>query len=122
MDGHKKLSVYEKSYKAVLFMYDITTEFPVEERYGLTNQIRRAAASIPLNIAEGYAKRESQAEFKRYLMMAMGSSVEMGVLLDLAKDLSYIDKTIYTQADTMYDEVRKMLFSLIKQIKAKSEI
>ena len=61
MSGYRKLQVYEKSYKLVLEIYQETSAFPREELYGITGQMRRAAASIPLNIAEGYAKRESQA-------------------------------------------------------------
>ena len=122
MSGYRKLQVYEKSYKLVLEIYQETSAFPREELYGITGQMRRAAASIPLNIAEGYAKRESQAEFKRYLMMAQGSSVEMSVLLDLSKDLGYIGETRYIQLSTAYDEVRKMLHTLIKRVGGQSAI
>ena len=59
MQNYKKLRVYEESYKAALSIYRLSKAFPKEEMYGLTSQIRRAATSIPLNIAEGYAKRES---------------------------------------------------------------
>jgi len=58
--GYKDLQVYKRSYKAAIAIYKVTNGFPKEEQYGITNQIRRAAVSIPLNIAEGYAKRESQ--------------------------------------------------------------
>ena len=121
-EGYRNLQVYRKTYPLVLDVYRMTAVFPREELFGLTSQCRRCAASIPLNIAEGYAKRESQAEFKRFLMMAMGSSVEMGVLLDLAKDLSYMKEETYTRANATYDEVRKMLFSLIERVAGKSEI
>ena len=77
MSGYKELKVYKRSYKAAKAIYEMTVGFPNEERYGITNQLRRAALSIPLNIAEGYAKRESQEEFKRFLMMALGSSNEV---------------------------------------------
>ena len=116
MRGYQKLQVYEKSYGLVLEIYRETSTYPREEMYGITGQMRRAAASIPLNIAEGYAKRESQAEFKRYLMMAQGSSVEMSVLLDLSKDLGYMEEAKYTPLSTAYDEVRKMLHTLIKRV------
>ena len=107
--GYEDLKVYEKSYRSALSIYRMTERFPKEEIYGLTSQIRRAATSIPLNIAEGYAKRESQAEFKRYLMMALGSSDEIQVLLSFAKDLGYIDLATYERARGVYKEIAKML-------------
>ena len=94
----------------------MTERFPKEEIYGLTSQIRRAATSIPLNIAEGYAKRESQAEFKRYLTMALGSSDEMQVLLSFAKDLGYINLETYKKSREIYKEIAKMLSKMIKSI------
>ena len=73
VSGYKELKVYKRSYKAAKAIYEMTRKYPEEEKYGITNQLRRASLSIPLNIAEGYAKRESQEEFKRFLMMALGS-------------------------------------------------
>ena len=96
-------------------MYRITQSFPREELYAMTNQIRRAAASIPLNIAEGYAKRKSQSEFRRFLTMAFGSSAEMSVLLDLSKDLGYIGGAEYVKAKSEYEEVGKMLNTFIQR-------
>ena len=107
--GYEDLKVYEKSYRSALSIYRMTERFPKDEMYGMTSQIRRAATSIPLNIAEGYAKRESQAEFKRYLMMALGSSDEIQVLLSFAKDLGYIDLATYERARGVYKEIAKML-------------
>ena len=80
------MAEYEKSYRATLEIYRLSEKFPERERYGMSDQIRRAAMSIPLNIAEGYGKRESAAEFKRYLRMAMGSANEVQVLLDFARE------------------------------------
>ena len=94
----------------------MTERFPKDEMYGMTSQIRRAATSIPLNIAEGYAKRESQAEFKRYLMMALGSSDEIQVLLSFAKDLGYIDLETYEKSREVYKEIAKMLNTFSKSI------
>ena len=120
MRGYENIQVYEKSYKAALSIYRVSKGFPKEEIYALTNQIRRAATSIPLNIAEGYAKRESQAEFKRYLMMAIGSSDEMSVLIDFAKDLGYMEQETYNKAKEEYDSIGKMLNQFIKAVGAKS--
>ena len=114
--GYEDLKVYEKSYKSALSIYWMTERFPKEEIYGLTSQIRRAATSIPLNIAEGYAKKESQAEFKRYLKMALGSSDEMQVLLDFVKDLGYIDLETQQKAREIYKEIAKMLNKMVGSI------
>ena len=113
---HRKLKVYEKSYKAGLAIYEMTKAYPEEEKYGMTSQMRRASTSIPLNIAEGYAKRSSQEEFKRFLLMAIGSAEEIRVLLDFSKDLGYITKERYEKASKEYDEIGKMLTSLIKKV------
>ena len=115
--GYRKLEVYEKSYKAALAVYRMTEGFPKEELYGIQGQMRRASLSIPLNIAEGYAKRESQQEFKRFLMMAMGSSNEMSVLLDFAKDVGYLKDSQHTKAAKEYDEISKMLNSLVQAVR-----
>ena len=114
--GYEDLKVYEKSYKSALSIYRMTESFPKEEIYGLTSQIRRAATSIPLNIAEGYAKRESQAEFKRYLLMALGSSDEMQVLLNFAKDLGYINLETHEKSRAIYKEIEKMMNALANSI------
>ena len=112
--GYKKLAVYERSYKAALAVHRIRERFPVKERYSMGDQIWRAAISIPMNIAEGYGKQDSTAEFKRYLRMAMGSSNEVKVLLDFAKDLEYIDLKVYERAVGEYDEIGRMLHGLIQ--------
>ena len=109
IQNYKDLQVYTRSYKAAVEMYRIVRAFPKDELFGLTSQIKRASTSIPLNIAEGYAKRESASEFKRYLLMAMGSCDEMRVLLDLSKDLGFIDETIHNKFSIEYGELGKML-------------
>ena len=116
--GYRKLQVYERSYTAALAVYRLTQEFPKEELNGLTGQIRRASLSIPLNIAEGYAKKESQKEFKRFLMMALGSTDEVRVLLEFAKDLGYVEETRYVKASTEYEEIKRMLSVLISKVKS----
>ena len=114
--GYRRMQVYERSYKAGLAVYRMTTSFPEEEKYGMTSQMRRAGVSIPLNIAEGYAKRSSQGEFKRFLLMAIGSANEMSVLMDYAKDLGYISKEQYEMAKTEYEEIGKMLNKLSRTV------
>ena len=115
-----KLDVYERSYKAGLAIYKMTGSYPEEEKYGIVSQMRRASTSIPLNIAEGYAKRSSQEEFKRFLLMAIGSATEIHVLLDYSKDLGYIAHAQYEKASEEYDEIGKMLNALIKAVAANS--
>ena len=122
MKGHQRLQVYQKSYRLVIEIYRMTGGYPQEELYGITSQMRRAAASIPLNIAEGYAKRESQSEFKRFLNMALGSNAELSVLLDLSRDLGYIGESEYEQISEQYEEVGKMTYVLIQRVGSKSNI
>ena len=114
IQGYKDLKVYQRSYNAAVKMYQISSLFPSEERYGLISQIKRAATSIPLNIAEGYGKHESANEFKRFLSMAIGSCNEMQVLTDLAKDLEYIDSKLHDKISKEYDEIVRMLVVLKK--------
>ena len=116
--GYRRMAVYEKSYAAALEIYQISKSYPKEELYAMTSQIRRSAVSIPLNIAEGYGKRESQAEFRRFLMMAIGSDDEVKVLLEFAKDLKYISESEYTEMRRKYVEIGKMLTSMVKTIEA----
>ncbi len=84
MQDFKKLQVWAKSHDLTLRMYELTSQFPREEIYGLTSQIRRACASIPTNIAEGCG-RKSSADFARFLQIAMGSASETEYLILLAR-------------------------------------
>jgi len=119
--GYRKLQIYERSYAAALAVYKMTQGFPKTEMGGITGQLRRASVSIPLNIAEGYAKKESQKEFKRFLMMAVGSTEEVRVLLDFAKDLGYVDEARHEKAGTEYEEIKKMLTVFIRTIKGEGK-
>ena len=114
--GYKQLQIYKRSYKAALAIYRITKEFPETEKFALTNQMQRASTSIALNIAEGYAKRCSQEEFKRFLMMALGSANEMSVLIDFSKDLGYITEVQNGKASSEYDEIGRMLNAFVQTI------
>ena len=114
--GYRKLKIYERSYRAGLAIYNLTKKYPKEEVYGMVGQMRRASTSIPLNIAEGYAKRSSQQEFRRFLLMAIGSANEISVLLDYSKDLGYINREEYEKASTEYDEIGRMLNAFIQTV------
>ena len=89
MKDFKTLKVWEKAHALTLAIYKATEAFPKQEIYALTNQIQRAAVSVPANITEGCGK-ESGAELKRFLLIAMGSSSELEYLLLLAHDLGYL--------------------------------
>jgi four helix bundle protein len=89
-----KLIVWQKSHELVLKVYGITKDFPRDELFGLTSQVRRAAVSVPSNIVEGKA-RGSNKDFKRFLLIARGSLEETKYQLLLAKDLKYIDEVKY---------------------------
>ena len=118
--GYRKMQVYDKSNKAAIAIYRQTKTFPREEMYGIPSQLRRAATSIPLCIAEGYAKKESQEEFRRFLKMALGSSDEVLVLLEFSKDLEYMEETTYQKAKKEYEAISKMLNTLTKKIKSEN--
>ncbi len=116
MGNYRNLKIYERSYKAALAVYRMTEGYPEEEKYGITSQMRRAAVSIALNISEGNAKRESTQEFKRFLMMSMGSANEMSVLIEFSKDLGYIDEEVYEKAKEEYEEIGKMIRVFIRKL------
>ena len=114
--GYRQLQVYERSYKAALAVYRMTKRFPESEKYGMTSQMQRAGISVALNIAEGYAKKSSQEEFKRFLLMALGSANEMSVLIDFSKDLGYITEEEYKKASREYEEIGKMLNKFVQTV------
>jgi four helix bundle protein len=94
LQDFRKLKVWEKGHQLTLAVYKATLSFPQEELYGLTNQVRRACASIPTNIAEGCG-RGSNPEFKHFLQIAMGSASETEYQLLLAHDLEYLTDDDY---------------------------
>ena len=117
MKDFRTLKVWERAHVVTLAVYKITEQFPKQELYSLTNQIQRAAVSIPANIAEGCGK-DSDAELKRYCLIAMGSSSELEYLLLLARDLGYLQVSIYESIQNDLVEARKMLNAFIQKLKA----
>ena len=89
MRNYKKYAVWELGHEITLDIYQLTKAFPKEELYGITSQMRRAAYSIPSNIVEGCG-RESDAEFKRFLIISQGSASELEYFTILTRDLGYI--------------------------------
>jgi four helix bundle protein len=112
---YKKLQIWERSHAIVLEIYKLSKEFPKEELYGLTSQLRRSSVSISSNIAEGCG-RNSDAELARFLVIAMGSAAEAEYQLLLAKDLGYMDDVIYKKLDDELNQIRKMLNAFIKKV------
>ena len=119
MRDFRKLQVWKRSHNLTLKIYELTSQFPRVEIYGLTNQIRRACASIPTNIAEGCG-RGSSADFARFLQIAMGSASETEYLILLARDLKYINANQYVELADEIVSVKKMLTSLLRSVRADS--
>jgi four helix bundle protein len=117
MKDFRQLKVWEKSHQLALAIYKLTKEFPKEELYGLTSQIRRSSMSIPTNIAEGCG-RNTDADFARFLQMAMGSASEAEYQLILAHDLGFLSKDSYEKLHSEVEEVKRMLASLLKTLRA----
>jgi len=111
MHQYKKLKVWQKSMSLSLMVYDITKDFPKEEKYGLTQQIRRSAVSVPSNIAEG-AGRISVKEFKYFLRVSYGSICELDTQLMIASKLGFINKEDYYLLIKQLNEIQKMTYSL----------
>ncbi|MDE0425727.1 MAG: four helix bundle protein [Candidatus Poribacteria bacterium] len=120
MRDFRGLQVWEKSHDLTLSVYKFTSQFPREEMYGLTSQIRRACASIPTNIAEGCG-RESSADFARFLQIAMGSASETEYLILLARDLKYIHTNQYNELMDPVNHIKRMLINLQKSVRGDSE-
>lgn len=117
MKDFRSLNVWHKAHEFTLIVYKATKQFPREELYGLTSQIRRASSSIPANIAEGCGKN-SNADFCRFLQIAFGSASEVEYHLLLARDLEMLDVEIYSQLESNLLEVKKMLASLIVKVRS----
>ncbi|HBQ50749.1 hypothetical protein A3B42_02685 [Candidatus Daviesbacteria bacterium RIFCSPLOWO2_01_FULL_38_10] len=117
MNTHKfrKLNVWQRSIKFVSLIYEITATFPKEEKYGLIDQIRRAAVSISLNIAEG-SGAGSDAEFSRFLRMSQRSAYEVIAALEIAINLKMADKSVIDGAIEEVDQLSAMLTGLIKSL------
>src|SRR5687767_2081537 len=108
----QKLAVWENSHKLTLAVYRHTINFPQAELYGLTSQTRRAASSIPANIAEGCG-RDGHAELARFLRIAMGSASELEYHLLLAHDLGFLKPPVYQELERAVIEVKCMLTAFI---------
>jgi four helix bundle protein len=111
---YKDLNVFREAYKLALDMSKVTKLFPGHEQYELARQLRRAARSIPVNIVEGWAKRASPLEFKRYLQISIGSCEECKLWLDMSRDEGYLNPEKCLEMANRFNVVSAMLRSLWK--------
>jgi four helix bundle protein len=111
MRGIRKYEVFQLADQLVLEVYRVTAKFPKSEMFGLTGQMRRAAASIPMNLAEG-AARAGAKEFAQFVNVAVGSCEEVRYQLHLGKALGYLPESEQQRLDSRYESVKKMLAKL----------
>ena len=119
MQGFRNLNVWQKAHGLTVVVYKTTARFPKEELYALTSQIKRAASSIGANIAEGCG-RGSDADFTRFLYIAMGSASELENHLELGLDLGFLSQADYDELQRRLIEVKRMLASLIQKTRGAS--
>jgi len=112
---HKRLQVWQQSMDLVIEVYRIKEKFPSKEIYGLTNQIRRAAVSVPSNIAEG-AARQTKKGFINFLHIAQGSLSELDTQLELANRLQYLNDKARNSLDSQMEQIDKMITGLIRHL------
>ena len=110
---HKKLDLWNAAMELAVDIYSATESFPKDKRYSLTDQIRRAAASVPSNVAEG-AGRQTRKEFVNYLHMAQGSLSELDTQLELVRRLGYLGCDNWMIFDRQVERIDKMLSGLIR--------
>jgi four helix bundle protein len=116
MQNYKDLKVWEKAHQFTLNVYGLSKLFPKEEIYSLTSQLRRAASSVPANIAEGCGKN-TQPDFARYLNTALGSANEAEYFILLSKDLGYLQMDKYEGLTGLINEIKAMLIALIFKVR-----
>lgn len=116
MNNYKELIVWQKSVDLAVKIYEVTKDFPREELYGLTSQIRRSAVSIPSNIAEG-AGRNSKKDFNNFLGISNGSSCELDTQLIIAQRINFINQSLQESLQQEINEIQKMNWSLKRSLK-----
>lgn len=100
-------------------VYELSRSFPVEEKFGLTNQVRRASVSLPSNIAEGYGRHSTQ-DYVRFLQIASGSLYELQTQIEIASMLGYISDSEFDSSESLANECAKMLSALINRLRDKT--
>ncbi|PIR84183.1 hypothetical protein COU18_00305 [Candidatus Kaiserbacteria bacterium CG10_big_fil_rev_8_21_14_0_10_51_14] len=119
MKSYRDLIVWQKAIELVLKVYKVTDTFPDREKYALSSQMRRAAVSIPSNIAEGRS-RSTAKDFVNFLHTALGSGTELETQLIIAKKLSYCGEAEYESTSSLLSEVCRMLHAMINKLEARS--
>jgi four helix bundle protein len=120
MKSHRDLEVWKRSVDLVTTVYEVTKTFPKEERYGITNQIRRAAVSIPSNISEGAARRYDK-EFVQFLYVSLGSISELETQIIISQHLKFLSSMDSIKIQNELSELRKMILGLIRHVASKGK-
>jgi four helix bundle protein len=111
--GYRDLKVYQLSYQLALEIHDLTKQSPKEEKYALTDQIRKSSRSVPANLAEAWKKRRYEKAFISKLTDCAGEAAETEVWLDFSNDFGYINREKHNDLLARYDEVNRMLYGMI---------
>lgn len=119
LDSYKELVVWQKAMDLVIVIYEVTDALPAIERYGLISQMRRAAVSIPSNIAEG-RRRGSRKEFRQFLAIAFGSGSELETQLEIIRRLPFRKDVDVSSANALLGEIMRMLNKMISTLQATS--
>ena len=117
IESYENLIVWQKSMDLVIEIYKLTEKFPKTEIYGLISQIRRATVSIPSNIAEG-SRHGSRKDFRNFLIIAYGSGAELETQIKIAKRLQFCEVVDYQNAESLLNEVMRMLNKLTNEFKS----
>ncbi len=112
---YKKLTVWQRSMQLIVAVYQLTSKLPTSEQYGLSSQMRRAAISIPSNIAEGY-RRKSRKDYLRFLSIANGSASELETQVEIIKVLPKMKNLDTVKVENLLNEVLKMLNVMIRKL------
>jgi len=116
LGSYRELVVWQKSIELVKLVYKLTELFPEKEKFGLTTQLRRAAISIPSNIAEGYT-RKSRREYAQFINVALGPAAELETQLHITRELSLGDKIGLSEGESLVAEIMRMLYVLLQKVK-----
>ena len=109
MHNFKELAIWQKGMNVVMECYKITSHFPKEEQFNLTNQLRRAAVSVPSNISEG-SSRKSDKDFSRFLQISLGSLFELETQLILSEKLGYLESQRFNEMENQISELQRMIY------------
>lgn len=115
ISSYKELIVWQKAMDVTIAIFALCEQFPKTELYGLTSQMKRAAISIPSNIAEG-RRRGTRADYRHFLQIAFGSGAELETQIEIAKRLPFSQKIIFSSADDLLEQVMKMLNAMLQKL------